>query len=140
MAGSASNAIENRIANGIFRGQTVVVPTALYLALFEGDPGEDGSVNEVSSTIRTWYSRRDLAAGGAVGTAFSAPVDGTVSNLNSIDFNPITTSAVTITHMAIFDAPTGGTMLTYSNLASPKTYEVNDIPTLPVGALVVTVS
>jgi hypothetical protein len=140
MAGSASNEVETRIANTIFRGQAMPIPTSLYLALFIGSPGEDGTVNEVSSTISTWYSRQDLAAGGAVGTAFSAPVDGVLSNLNSIDFNPVTGTAIVITHTAVFDAHTGGNMLAYAELASAKTYEVNDIATLPIGTFVITIT
>ena len=140
MAGSASNTVEDRIANGFFRGQSIVVPTGLYLALFQGDPGEDGSVNEVSSTINTWYARADLAAGGAVGTAFSAPVNGVVSNLNNIQFNPVTGTAITITHIAVFDALTGGNMLAYADLASPKTYEINDIAILPTGVFTITIT
>lgn len=136
MAGSASNVVENRIINGFFLGQSVVVPTQLYVALFQGPPGEDGAVNEVSSTIDTWYARQDLAQGGLVGTAFAVPTTGTTSNLKVVNF-PAATSSVTITHCGIFDAVTGGNMLAYSDLAQPKTYEVNDIASFPIGSITI---
>lgn len=130
MSGSASNYLEEKIINSVLRGETFPTPTRLYLGLFTASPGEAGGINEVSAG---WYARQDMAQGGAINTAFTPPADGAASNAKNILFPAVTTAAITITHSAVFDAPTGGNMLFYTQLVEPKTLQVGDVFSTPVG-------
>jgi hypothetical protein len=135
MAGSASNYLEEKLINSVFRGEAFPTPTQLYMGLFTASPGEAGGINEVSAG---WYARQDMAQGAAINTAFTPPADGTTSNAKNVLFPAVTTAAITITHSAVFDAPTGGNMLFYTELVQPKTLEVGDVFSTPVGGFSVT--
>jgi hypothetical protein len=135
MAGSASNYLEEKYINSAFRGDTFPVPTRLYIALYTASPGEAGGVNEVTGG---WYTRMDMAAGGAISTAFTPPADGTTSNAKNILFPAVTGAAVTITHVALHDAPTGGNMLYYTDLVQAKTLQIGDVFSVPVGGMSIT--
>jgi hypothetical protein len=135
MAGSASNYLEEKYINAAFRGETFPVPTQLYLALYTASPGEAGGVNEVTGG---WYVRKDMADGGAISTGFTPPADGTTSNAKNILFPAVTGSAVTITHVALHDAPTGGNMLYYTDLVQAKTLQIGDVFSVPVGGMSIT--
>jgi hypothetical protein len=137
MAGSASNYLEEKLVNSVFRGESFPTPTQLYMGLFTASPGEAGGVNEVSAG---WYARQDCAQGGLINTAFVPPADGTTSNAKNILFPAVTTAAITITHSAIFDAPTGGNMLFYTELQQAKTLQVGDVFSTPVGGFSVSVT
>jgi hypothetical protein len=45
---------------------------------------------------------------------------------------------VIVTHVGIYDAPTGGNLLYYSNLASAKTLAPNDVLSFAPGAITIT--
>lgn len=135
MAGSASNYLEEKYINAAFRGESFPVPTQLYLALYTASPGEGGGINEVTSG---WYSRQDMAQGAAIATAFTPPADGTTSNAKNILFPAVTTASVTITHVALHDAPTGGNMLYYTDLVQAKTLQIGDVFSVPVGGMSIT--
>ena len=135
MAGSASNYLEEKYINAAFRGETFPVPTQLYLALYTSSPGEGGGVNEVTAG---WYSRQDMAQGSAIATAFTPPADGTTSNAKNILFPAVTTASVTITHVALHDAPTSGNMLYYTDLVQAKTLQIGDVFSVPVGGMSIT--
>lgn len=135
MAGSASNYLEEKYINAAFRGETFPVPTGLYLALYTASPGEAGGANEVTAS---WYARQDMAQGGAIATAFTPPADGTTANAKNILFPAVTTAAITITHVALHDALTGGNMLYYTDLVQAKTLQVGDVFSVPVSGMSIT--
>lgn len=88
----------------------LVTPGA-YLALFTNDPGDDADGDEVKAG---GYQRKQVT--------FSQPrrVKALMQceNTNSVDFLALTGGYGTITHVALFDAPTGGNMLYYTELNS----------------------
>lgn len=137
MAGSASNYLEEKLVNAAFRGETFPVPTALYLALYTASPGEAGGVNEITAG---WYARQDMAKGGAISTAFTAPADGVTSNAKDILFPAVTNAAVTVTHVALHDALTGGNMLYYTDLVQAKTLQIGDVFSVPISGMSITVN
>jgi hypothetical protein len=94
-----SNYAETLVANFLFNGQTATRPTAWYVALHTGEPGETGASNEVS-------------AGGYARTAvvFGAASSGAVSNSGDVEYTASADWGV-ITHVSIWDAETAGNCL-----------------------------
>lgn len=133
MAGLSDYA-EVGILNALLRGTNFVAPptASLRVALFTADPTDAGTLNEVA--VGTWYARQ-LAG------AFAAPAPSgssqQTSNVASITFPAVTNSAVTVTHIAIFDALTAGNMLFSAAMTSSKTLQVGDVLSFAPGTIVV---
>lgn len=94
-----------------FRGTAFpAVPSFLYFSLHTGDPGLTGA-NEVNSGTHAWYARVALVPNG---TNWEAPsTEGSnrkIRNDAAVTFASPTTS-VTVTHVGIWDASTGGNFL-----------------------------
>lgn len=127
MANGFSDYLENALLNATLRGVAYTSPTTVYVALFTSDPTDAGTGTEVSGGA---YARQAVT--------FGAPSNGTCSNSADVLF-PIATAAWgTITHIAIFDAATGGNMLYSAPLTTSKTIASGD--QLKVAAGDVTVS
>ena len=127
-----SNYLEQQIVEHFLRNNGITSPTTVYLALFESDPGEDGSGTETSYTN---YAR--LAA-----TWTALDGSGQTQNTGSISFaaNGNASASVTITHAAIFDALTTGNMLLYGPLATSKVLAVGDVLSFAANALTLTLN
>ncbi|HRE87630.1 MAG TPA: hypothetical protein PK095_00700 [Myxococcota bacterium] len=119
-----TNFLENAIANHVLRNTPYTSPTTVYLGLFTAAPGEAGGGTEVSAS---GYARQPLT--------FGAPTDGVVENSGTLTFGPAGASWGTITHTAIFDDSTGGNMLLYGALATPKVVDTGDSLSFAAGAL-----
>ena len=134
MAGLSDYA-ETAIINALLRGTNFTAPTvaSLRLALFTSDPTDAGNLNEVASG--TWYTRQLTGN-------FTAPSPADTkhqsSNVASITFPAVTTSAVTVTHIGIFDAATAGNMLFSAPMTSTKTLQVGDVLSFAPGTIVTT--
>jgi hypothetical protein len=81
----------------------------------DGDPGTELSGNG--------YSRQVIT--------FSAPVAGSgesrkIDNNATVEFGPATANWPTVVAAALYTAATGGTMLYWGNLTTPKTVESGD--------------
>ena len=132
MAGLSDYA-EAAIINALLRGTNFVAPTvaSLRLALFTADPTDAGNLNEVATG--TWYSRQPTGT-------FTAPAPSASSqqssNVASITFPAVTGSAVTVTHVGIFDAATAGNMLLSAPMTSSKTLQVGDVLSFAPGTIV----
>ena len=132
MAGLSDYA-EAAIINALLRGTNFVAPTvsSLRLALFTADPTDAGNLNEVATG--TWYSRQPTGT-------FTAPAPSASSqqssNVASITFPAVTGSAVTVTHVGIFDANTAGNMLFSAPMTSSKTLQVGDVLSFAPGTIV----
>ncbi len=127
---SLSNTFENRVATWLFTADAVTRPTSWYLAAFTTDPAEDASGTEVS-TSGTAYARQSAA--------FTVTGD-TASNSAAVEFPTATANWGTVTHIAIFDAVSGGNMIAYGTLAASKLIETGDVLRVDAGALDVTVA
>jgi len=132
MAGLSDYA-EVAVLNALLRGTNFTAPTvaSLRFALFTADPTDAGNINEVS--VGTWYSRQLTGA-------FTAPSpvgqSNQCSNVASITFPAVTTAAVTVTHIGIFDAATAGNMLISAPMQSAKTLQIGDVLSFAPGTFV----
>jgi len=135
MAG-LSDWAEQQMINALLRGTNFVAPAtaSLRLALFTADPTDAGNLNEVPSG--TWYTRQPTGAWTAPAPAGSAQQS---TNAASITFPAVTVSAVTVTHVGIYDANTAGNMLFSAPMQSAKTLQVGDVLSFAPGTLVVSV-
>lgn len=135
---AATNYTETNVINAALRGVTYPLPTATYVSLHTGDPGETGAANEV--TLGAWpgYVRRHAEQGGAIGTGWAAPTDGVTSNAKQLTYpNNNGAAPVVITHFAVHDAITSGNAITKAALSTPRTLDPGDVLVFDIGTLVV---
>ena len=107
---SFSDTFETHVLNYVFTATSVTRPTAWYLALFTSNPADDASGTEVS-TSGTAYARQSAS--------FTVSGD-TASNSAAIEFPTATASFGTVSHVAVFDASTGGNMIAYAALTATR--------------------
>lgn len=124
---SYSDYLENKVLGHVFGGAAYTAPTK-YIGLFTAAPSDAGGGTEVPAT--NGYSRQSAT--------FS--VAGNVASNNAIIEFATATGAGwgTITHMAIFDAATGGNMLAWAPLTVSRNILAGDVFRIPVGNLTVT--
>lgn len=128
---SFTNYLENQLLGHTFGGTTFTKPATLRLALFTAAPGEAGGGTEVSTT-GTGYARQ------AASFTVTSGNPSTATTSASIEFPTATADYGTVTHVAIFDAATGGNMLAFSALATSKTITTGDIFRITAGNLTFT--
>lgn len=118
-----ANAILNWIKSSAFPSD----PANVYCALFDGDPTDAGSGGtEVTGTIDS-TGRKAVTFGSISGK--------TMANSADIDFG-LADAGADVTHVAIFDASSGGNMLGSFELASPRTVTTGDPVKFAIGDLV----
>ena len=125
---SFSNIYETNVLTWVFTGNAVTRPTAWYIGLFTAAPGEAGGGTEVSGGS---YARE--------AATFTVSGD-TASNSANIEFTAATASWGTVTHIAVFDASTGGTQIAYASLTASKAIDTGDILRIPAGDLDITLN
>ena len=127
-----SNYLEGKVTDHFLRGSPVTSPGAVYLALFESDPGEDGSGTETSYTN---YARQ-------LSTWTALDGNGQTKNVDAVAFpaNGNAAADVTLTHGAIYDAAVGGNLLFKGPLASTKTLSPGDVVAYAANALAITLN
>lgn len=124
---SLGNYAEEALLDHLFNLASFTQPT-IHLALSTADPTEDGS--GLSEPSGDGYSRVETAASDWSRT------DSTVENANELAFPEATGSWGTITHVAMYDASTGGNMLAYTALdGGGVAIEANDTLRFPAGDL-----
>lgn len=101
---------------------------SLYIALHSADPTSDGSGAAVSYGS---YARVAVARSGAGWTVASNQV----TNAAVITFPTATSGSTTATHVAVWTALTGGTMVAFGPLALPYAISTGITPQLAIGAL-----
>lgn len=105
-----TNTVENQLLNAVFRGVPYTPPAAVYMGLFTAAPGETGGGTEVSAG---GYARQLVT--------FNAASNGAIDSEGNLTFGPASADWGTITHVAYFDAVSGGNMLAYAALTPNKT-------------------
>lgn len=129
-----SNYLETEIAKHLFLEGSFVKPTALYIALMTSAPGEEGGGVEVSNGGYARVMREPTSDNWEVSAA------GVVSNKVAVTYPYPTANWGSITHVAIFDAPTGGNMLFSGALTYATVAEAGDpAPTFPAGSFQITI-
>lgn len=118
----------NCVAGNLFHTKTdPAIPTQYYIGLSTTEPAVDGTnVNEPSSGAG--YARVAL-------TALGEPSNGVVSNSYPVNFAESTASWGTVTHFVIYDQETGGNLLMYGALTTPRAVETATIMTIREGYL-----
>lgn len=139
-----SDYLENKLVDHVLRGQAYTPPATVYVALFTAAPSDAGGGTEVSGGA---YARVAVTSGlaawagtqSAGSTTASSGTGGQTSNNAAITFPAPTASWGTVTHFGIYDASTGGNLLIWSALSSPKSINDGDAaPSFAAGALTVT--
>jgi len=123
---SFSNTYETIVLKWTFTTDSATRPTAWYLGLFTTDPGEASGGTEISGGA---YARKAVT--------FSVTGD-TATNTAAVEFDVATASWGTITHIAVFDASTGGNQIAYAALTTSKTIATGDVLRVPAGDLDIT--
>lgn len=118
---------ENLLLDWLFDDVAATRPTAWYVALHTGDPGETGASNELSGN---GYARQS-----ATFTATGSTAD----NDGALTFGPNTTTPWgTVSHFSVWDAVSAGNCLVKGALTASKSVAVDDSVTVAAGALTIT--
>lgn len=136
-----SDYLEGKIIETTLRGAAMPAPSNIYIALFTSDPSDaNTTANEVQLANWPAYARQDAAQGAAISTGWTANSNGVSSNAKVITFPANNGGAqVVVSHLAIYDAQSGGNMLYHAPLVSSKTLQIGDVLSFGIGALTVTV-
>jgi hypothetical protein len=124
---SFSNTYETNVLTWAFTSDAVTRPTAWYLGLFTANPDEDGSgATEISGN---GYARKSVAF----------TVSGNLAtNSAAVEFDVATGSWGTISHVAVFDASSGGNQIAYAALTTSKAIDTDDVLRFPAGDVDIT--
>jgi hypothetical protein len=123
---SFTNDAETLVLQWLLTAGSATRPTAWYVGLFTAAPSDTGGGTEVSGGS---YARE----------AVTFTVSGDLAtNGSAIEWPTATGNWGSITHIAVFDALTSGTMLLYGALATAKTISTGDVLRIPAGDLDIT--
>ena len=130
--GSFSNYLENKVLDHV-TGKTAYGKPTAYVALFTAcADGEAGTVTE--HTIgQDGYARVATA-----GADWNAAANGAVSNANAITFPQASGSWGTAAYFGLYDAASGGNLLAYGTLTTPKAIGAGDTASFAAGQLSIT--
>lgn len=123
---SFSNTYETLVLQYTFTNASVTRPTAWYIGLFTSAPGDAGGGTEVSGGS---YVREAVT--------FSVTGD-TATNTAAVEWPVATATWGTITHIAVYDALSGGNQIAYAALTNSKTIASGDVIRIPAGDLDIT--
>lgn len=141
----ASDYLENKLVDHVFRTASFTKPPALYVALFTAAPTDAGGGTEVSGgayarvsvppSDTNWTATQGGTSGASNGSG------GVTTNAVPIAFPAPTGNWGTVTHVALFDASSGGNLITWDALTGVRTILSGDsAPSFPIGALQITIS
>lgn len=154
-----TNFMENKLIDWLFRAQAIGItgasagagsgPATLYVGLWTNaatldDTSTGSTANEcsgtgyarvaITSSLANWAGTQSAGS-----TTASSGTGGTTSNNAAITFPAPTGNWGTLSYFGICDASTGGNMLLYGALTTPKTVNSGDAaPTFSIGALTFT--
>ncbi len=121
--------LENALLNHQV-GKTAYTMPTVRVGLFTAAPSDAGGGTEVTGGS---YARK--ATVGADWTAASA---GSLNNAAAITFITPTGTWGLVTHFGLFDAASGGNLLRWAALTTPKTIVSGDPVSFPIAALICT--
>lgn len=125
---SFTNDLETRILQWAFTAGSPTRPTAWHVALFTAAPGEAGGGTEVSGGS---YAR--------LSATFTVSGD-LATNSGALEWPTAAADWGTISHVAVFDASSGGNMLAYAALTASKNITTGDVFRIPAGDLDITLN
>ena len=130
--GAASDYLENKILDHILGKVTYTAPDTVYIGLAAG-VNDDGSIS--GEPTEASYARVAVTNNA---TNFPAASNGSKSNGTDIVFGEATGDWGTVNYAFIADADTGGNVLLYGGLTTPKTINSGDIVKFLTGNLTFT--
>lgn len=130
-----STFMDNAILNEFFGGTNYVPPANVFIGLSTSAPAKAGT--GVTEPVGNGYARVTVVNNA---TNFPNASGGVKSNGTVITFPEASGNWGNITHFVVYDALTGGNLLMYGTLTTPKTFGVGDIPSFIVGALSATLT
>lgn len=127
MASGKTNYAEGKVLDHMLGVATWGAVTA-YIALFTVAPSDAGGGTEVTggSYARVAAASKFATAGGV----------GTSANTAEVAFAEATASWGTVVAFALFDASSGGNMLSYGDLTTSRTIGTGVVARFPIGTLV----
>jgi hypothetical protein len=123
-----SSYVDNKLIDHLLGSGTYTKPSALYVALFVGNPASGGTEVTTSGSA---YARQSAAFTISTNSA---------SNTAAIEYPTATSSWGTIDYIAIYDASSGGNQLVSAALSSAKTIASGDVLRIPASNLSVTLT
>jgi hypothetical protein len=135
MAGSKGNTLELQMLDAVLGKVTYTAPTTLYAALYTAAPTSAGGGTEVSGGS---YARASGTNNLTNWPAASGGGPGSKSNGTAVTFPTASGSWGTVAAFGIFDASSGGNLLYWGTLNTPRAVASGDTPSFAIGALVVT--
>lgn len=130
--GSFSNHWEDEVLDHLF-GKGAYNPPTVHVALSTCDPGDDGA--GLSEPAGNGYARVQTTP-----TDWTAADGGLIENATAITFGPATGNWGTVTHFALFDAPSGGHLLAHGVLTQARAIAAGQSPEIAPGELDVRLS
>lgn len=121
---SASNYLENKLLEHIFKNTSYTSPATVYLALYTSDPTDADSGTEVTGGS---YARQTAT--------FAAASSGTIATNANITFTSM--PSCTVTYWGIRDASTGGNLLASGAFNTPTALASGDTLTVTSGSLTI---
>lgn len=129
-----SDYLENKIIDWLLRAQAFSPPATVYAGLLTAAPSDTGGGTEVSggsyarvaiaSSLANWAGTQSAGS-----TTASSGTGGTTSNNGAITFPGPTADWGRVTHVGLYDALSGGNLLIWAALTTPKT--VNNADAAP---------
>lgn len=126
-----STYLATALLNAAFRNTPFTSPDTVYLALYTSDPTDEDIGTEVNGG---GYARKAIT--------FTAPVVNNgrveISNDTEIVFDIATSDWGTVSHVGVRDAETGGNLLYYGALSTPREILTDDQLRFTAGGLILT--
>lgn len=134
MASGKSTYLERKWLDLILSNTAYSIPAAVYIGLWTVTPNAGGTGTEVTGGS---YARLSVTNNNTNWPA--ATGSNPASKSNGVDFTFATPTAGwgTITGVSIHDAVSGGNMLYYGDLTTPKTVNSGDTVRFTTGSLVI---
>lgn len=133
-----SDYLEREIANLVLGNVAWSKPGSVYLDLYKGAPSDSGGGTTIS-TSGTGYSRLTVT-NDAANWPNAHATTGVKANGAAFTFPTAITNWGTITHFAIWDAPTSGNMLYWGVLSTPRVINAGDTARFAIGDIEITLS
>jgi len=128
-----SNALENAVLNLVLRNTPIstagISTGTVFAALFTTPTTDSGGGVEV---VGGSYARTSVAG-------FTVSTAGTSSNSSTVTFPSASANWGVVTHFALYDAATGGSVLFHGPLTAPRVINAGDSFVFPVGNITVSI-
>lgn len=142
-----SNFLATALLNQVFRNTSYTGPSKVYLALYTSNPTAADTGQEVTGG---GYARQVMDFGAPTNEIYTIyhPITGqqvsvskrTIKNSTDIAMPTATADWGQVSHIGIRDAATGGNLLYFGSLETPRSILTNDIFKMLTGQIVCTLA